>query len=178
MNFATGSARVKLESDVDLGTLRAAVDKAGYTLVVPEPEPTPSTPTQHSLEGGWHDLRVLLRARQTCPAEAAGSGGRHGQLCDAHGHRNVVGRLELATIRMAVDAGVRTPDTLWLAVNLSPATLLDERAVGALEVDCGLVVEITEHSPLPTTRPCVPRSIGSRPPGRASRLLTSVAGHL
>ncbi|MFA9444509.1 heavy metal translocating P-type ATPase [Egicoccus sp. AB-alg6-2] len=48
VNFATGSARVQLEPDADLDALRAAVDKTGYTLVLPEP--APATPAVHRLQ--------------------------------------------------------------------------------------------------------------------------------
>ncbi len=52
VNFATGNARIQVDDDVDLEALRAAVDKAGYTLFVPEPEVAEPEPTQHTLQVG------------------------------------------------------------------------------------------------------------------------------
>ena len=57
VNFATGNARIRIDGAVDLEQLCAAVDKAGYTLLVPEPEAAEPEaaepePTQHTLQVG------------------------------------------------------------------------------------------------------------------------------
>ncbi len=50
VNFATANARIRVDGAVDLEQLRAAVDKAGYTLLVPNPESTEPEPTKHTLQ--------------------------------------------------------------------------------------------------------------------------------
>ncbi|MBS3941449.1 MAG: copper-translocating P-type ATPase [Actinobacteria bacterium] len=51
VNFVTGSARLSLDEAVDLDHLRAAVEKTGYTLVLPEPDPAPAAgDAEHQLQ--------------------------------------------------------------------------------------------------------------------------------
>lgn len=56
--------------------------------------------------------------------------------------------LELATVHMALDSLRQVEAGLYLAVNLSPESLVDDRVLAAFEStpSAGLVVEVTEHA--------------------------------
>src|SRR6202023_1062461 len=58
--------------------------------------------------------------------------------------------LELEVVRGALEGLPRLPDTAYLSVNISPATLCDPRLYDAIgTVSSGrVVVELTEHVPL------------------------------
>ena len=64
VNFVTGSARLRLDDGTDLDHLRAAVEKSGYTLVLPEPDPEPDVADA----GGRHQLQVTGMTCGSCSA--------------------------------------------------------------------------------------------------------------